>query len=362
MRRLAVTLFALVLTQGAAAQQAAPEGAFNQTWLAYVEARDTGDKVRTLETARAVLETARATFADDDERLPLLMSNYGTALRENRDYDAAREVLGEALELGESIHGKDSEKLIPVLMAYADSLAWAGRPLRQEERYKQALKIAKKHYGETSTEYAEVAFRAGVRVMELSKSTNAEGYFRDAYDIYAELKGPNSREAGLAAFYRGKVHYGRGHFKNATRYFNDALLALEGDAEYEMFIRASLVQAYENRGMSEEATEHCLAIGAATPLTPDQDYQPLFRAVPHYPRDMLASGREGHVDVEFEVDEQGFVRDPVVIARDGGMSFEKEALKAVEAFRYAPRFENGEPVAVDGVKTRITFQISSNRR
>ena len=38
-------------------------------------------------------------------------------------------------------------------------------------------------------------------------------------------------------------------------------------------------------------------------------------------------------------------------------SFEKEALAAVERFRYAPRFEDGEPVAVEGVKTRITFEI-----
>ena len=40
-----------------------------------------------------------------------------------------------------------------------------------------------------------------------------------------------------------------------------------------------------------------------------------------------------------------------------GKSFEQASLDAVQRFRYAPQFEDGKPVAVDGVKTRVGFRI-----
>ena len=118
---------------------------------------------------------------------------------------------------------------------------------------------------------------------------------------------------------------------------------------------------------------HCLAVGRESPARPDQDYVPLFRMAPVYPTMMLAQGIEGHVDFEFTIDENGFVRDAVVVgevadgrpdlvrARVGtsqeDRSFQNAARAAVERFRYAPRFVDGEAVAVDGVKTRISFRI-----
>ena len=87
------------------------------------------------------------------------------------------------------------------------------------------------------------------------------------------------------------------------------------------------------------------------------------------------SGVEGYVDFEFTIDKNGFVRDPEVIAiassgrasksiggssfdsRPEDRSFESAALKALERFRYAPRFVDGNAIEVDGVKTRITFEI-----
>jgi outer membrane biosynthesis protein TonB len=96
---------------------------------------------------------------------------------------------------------------------------------------------------------------------------------------------------------------------------------------------------------------------------------------PRYPSVMLNSGQEGYVVFSFTVDEEGYVREPEVIeesdfrymsgrrtgssmsvpARD--RSFRVAAQEAVERFRYAPRFEDGKPVATAGVKTRITFKL-----
>lgn len=357
MLRLLPILLLFALSPAAVAQDAEQTKAFNDAWNAYAEAREAGDQERLIATAGAVYEKAKAIFPADDDRLPLLADNYGHALLRGGEVKQAQDVIREALRLSQSIHGEQSPEVLPILMNYADSQAAKHNPGPQEKVYGQALAIAETNYGRNSAEYAGVAFRAGVRILEQSGSDDGLGYLEDAYEIYSELQGADSQSAGLAAFYAGKVEFGRRKHTRATEWFLAALQGLAGDTRYEGYVRAYLVKTYEIRNMSDEATEHCIAIGAITPVDPNQDYLPLFRMAPKFPTDMLARRKEGYVDFEFTVDESGFVRDPVVIEREGGKSFEKEALAAVERFRYAPRFEDGEPVAVEGVRTRITFQI-----
>ena len=110
--------------------------------------------------------------------------------------------------------------------------------------------------------------------------------------------------------------------------------------------------------MSDAATEHCLAIGAENMMSPDQDYQPLFRVAPEYPVQLLSRLEEGYVNLAVTVDANGFVQDPVPIDRQGNSAFERAATKAVERFRYAPQFKKGEPVAVNDVRTLFSFKIS----
>ena len=358
MLRLLSIIGLLTVSHAALAQDAEQITAFNEAWYAYAEARDGGDQERLIATAEAVFEKGKEIFPGDDDRLPLLAVNYGDALLRSGEYRQARDVYKEAVDRSKAIYGEQSPRVLPILLNYADSHAALHNSGRQERVYKEALAIAETNFGKTSAEYAGVAFRAGVRIFEKSGANDGLRYLEDAYAIYSELEGSNSQSAGLAAFYAGKVEFGERRHTAATEWFLAALQGLEGDSQYEGYVRAYLVKAYEYRNMSDEATEHCIAIGAITPNDPDQDYLPLFRMAPKYPADLLGRGREGYVDFEFTVDENGFVRDPVVVDGKGERTFEKEALAAVERFRYAPRFENGEPVAVEGVKTRITFEIA----
>ena len=61
--------------------------------------------------------------------------------------------------------------------------------------------------------------------------------------------------------------------------------------------------------------------------------------------------------MDFTVDENGIVRDAKVLESDGGPGFEVSALEAMRAFRYAPRFVDGNAVAVAGVRNLIKFEI-----
>jgi protein TonB len=86
------------------------------------------------------------------------------------------------------------------------------------------------------------------------------------------------------------------------------------------------------------------------------DYLPIVRVAPVYPARALSRGLEGHVDLEFTVTTAGTVRDPIILFSTSSL-FERAATRAVLKFKYKPRVVDGVPVDVDGVKTRITFQI-----
>ena len=173
--------------------------------------------------------------------------------------------------------------------------------------------------------------------------------------------GPEDVRTAFAQLNLGKLELSTRDYEDAIDYFQVALEGFDNGApdslEYELLTRTLLVQAFESVGKSDEATAHCLAIGARSANRTNQDYLPIYRTAPDYPRDRLVSKVNGHVDLAFTVDANGFVQNPRVIAFEGGESFQQAALDAVVNFRYAPRFNEGEPMVTENVTTRITFRI-----
>lgn len=89
----------------------------------------------------------------------------------------------------------------------------------------------------------------------------------------------------------------------------------------------------------------------------DGEYLPIVRVQPVYPRRALTRNIEGWVLVEFVVTETGTVRDPVVLVAEPPGFFERAALNAVVKFKYKPKVDGGEPVAVSGVRNRFVFEM-----
>ncbi len=63
--------------------------------------------------------------------------------------------------------------------------------------------------------------------------------------------------------------------------------------------------------------------------------------------------------VELTVDSGGFVKDPQIIENKGVAAFKKTSLEAAEKFRYAPRYENGQPVDTTGVRYKFSYNIAN---
>jgi len=91
---------------------------------------------------------------------------------------------------------------------------------------------------------------------------------------------------------------------------------------------------------------------------PDGEMLPIVKVAPAYPQRAVTRGIEGYVLLEFTVDETGRVEAPRVIESDPPGVFDREALRAVLKFKYKPRILNGEPVRVEGVLHRLTFELN----
>ncbi|MEM9690584.1 MAG: TonB family protein [Pseudomonadota bacterium] len=369
MRHSALILIGLLLLTPA---RASDVDTFKAAWSAYDAAMQTDDTQQRVDAARAVVDAGKVIFEESDERLTTITHNYGIALANHGDKEQAAKAYKEALRLGEIAFGKQSGKLIVILSDLADSKAEVYSPAAQMKHYRRALKIAEAEFGKQSIEYADLAFRRSHNVYTMSRSTAAQKDMKVAREIYASLPEPRTQNVALSDYFLGRMEFSAYNYRRSSEHLELALDGFSGPDDssqkqaLRLMTRALLVQTYESRGLSEDATEHCIAIGRDTQFSPDQDYAPIFRIAPVYPASMLSAGKMGYVDLEFTVTESGFVEDVTIINRvvDGKpkerrSDFDKAALDAVQKFRYAPRFVDGKAVASSGVQTRISFKIES---
>ncbi len=88
------------------------------------------------------------------------------------------------------------------------------------------------------------------------------------------------------------------------------------------------------------------------------DYLPLVKISPIYPPRALARGIEGWVMLEFTVTENGAVTDIRVIdSQPKSKIFHRASIDAASRWKYKPRVIDGNAVAVQGVRHKITFKI-----
>ena len=103
------------------------------------------------------------------------------------------------------------------------------------------------------------------------------------------------------------------------------------------------------------------AVAAAAPSAPAapaasgpstaEEVSPLVDIPPNYPQRALAAGIEGEVTLAFTITPDGRVENLRVTHAQPKGVFEREARRAASRWRFAPRRENGQPVAREATKT-----------
>lgn len=86
------------------------------------------------------------------------------------------------------------------------------------------------------------------------------------------------------------------------------------------------------------------------------DVLPLVRENPTYPPNALAEGRDGHVQLRFDVTAAGEVEN-VAVVESSDAEFEEPAMRALAEWRYLPRIVGGKRVRHEGVHTIVRFVL-----
>lgn len=347
----------IVLLAGPALAQTPPGNDLAEAWREYTELYRQGNYSGSLEPARRVYELMEESQAEGDPQLAAATYNYGENLLRVHDLKAARGVLRNAQDRYEAVYGEDGIELLPVLLsrARADASRPNSRPKRGHLR--SARKLVAENFAKDTEEYADHLLQVG----QVALLGGEDEDVREALTIYRAALGPRHLKTGQAAMTLGRYYVVKDNRRTATEYLQQALAIFDTS---DPAARSSAIVAHglmvlllERADERDAATPHCLEMGRLAEGSEGLDFIPISRRAPSYPASALQRNLEGWVELIFTVDPDGYVIDPQVIDYKGHSDFREAATAAVLKFRYAPRFENGEPVSVAGVKTRINFSI-----
>lgn len=95
-------------------------------------------------------------------------------------------------------------------------------------------------------------------------------------------------------------------------------------------------------------------------LGQNSELVPIVRVNPIYPERAAQRGIEGWVILEFSIDTEGRTSNARVIGNEPSGIFDSAALRSISKWRYSPRVVDGEPIQVDQVQVRLTFNLQKS--
>ncbi|GAA5192098.1 TonB family protein [Ferrimonas gelatinilytica] len=317
--------------------------ALMQHYHAYQSALAAGDPAEAEQQVAQAYRIALETLGPEHDNTINLAFNWGNSLLALERKDEAHSAFEAALTSLEAVDGNEALTLLDPLVGQA----------RASEDDKEAITLLERAI-EIADEQGTSLQRAAAQVAgfdrlshSLSGQRKAWRWMDQALETYRAELPENALERVKAEFKMGQIEMARGRKKTAIQHFGtvvEAFSDLSFDYPYELAAHARLVELYEAVGKRDLATPHCQAIGNMVPWSDAQEQTPLVRIAPDYPIAAARRRLEGHVVVEFTIDEQGFVQDPEVKESEGHKAFAKETLKALKQWRYAPKFDQGKPV------------------
>ena len=338
--------------------------AFKAAYDRYQTALETNDIEAASAAAAQALELGKLVFPDDSPSLLALYVNHGDLLIDQQRYTEAVPLLQEAVTRFEKQYGKKDERLIYALWALAEANGSTGE---HEIAVKQLIRLSrmvKKAHGPESRVFADVQQLLGQEsYFSASQYKKARRPLANAYDIYSSLYGDSVYQTGLAALWLGKAELlEKNGNEQAERHFLEALNIFEATTPPGHPLRLAahdlLVNIYEDTARGDQATGHLLAIAQMGPRTEIDGNLPLYKRSPAYPQAAARLEKEGWVLVEFTVTASGTVANPTIVQSAGGADFERAALDAIKAYRYAPAVLDGQVIATDGVRNLVTFKMA----
>ena len=341
---------------------------FNKDYAEIQELISSGQLREAGDGALAAVPLAEVVFNTDPENL----ANYYylvAQLQATQPWSGmAREavpIAERAVEMMSNLHGDVSGEALRARSYMLRILTYAMRGAENRESIASKLRVqtakALKLVKDVETAAAADLYLAlSGSAQTISK---AKKYSDSASEIFASIHGAKSKEAIQA-----KVASAR--FLKREKQIRELTSILEFiDREKNLLllkagVHQKLAVLHVLGGEEEASMRHNIAASEAFELLGQakaivaSEYLPIVKANPKYPRRAQLRGIEGYVVLEYVVDETGRVVNPRVLEAKPRRTFDKAAIEATHLYRYLPAVKEGQPIAVSGVRTRITFEMA----
>lgn len=362
-RRLASVLVASLWLLGGVVGPAgaADTGEVMAAYKAYMAAYQAGDAEQALAEAERAYRLAEQVPQVPDRNRAVLAFNYGKMLRLMGEQDAAEAKLSESLDRFEAVAGKRAMEIVDPLIELALVEAARDKHMRAIRMYRRALRIVAKSEPPQPVLESDIRIELSRLYIRAQDAARARGEARAAERALARLDTPDPLRQGVIAFQKGYVEMSASRHKKAIPHLEESVRLMDASTAdghtFQLRARSFLIHAFEELGRSDEATEHCIAIGHLKQGRGDAEQEPLFKLMPNYPPVAASGGVEGYVIVEFDVTASGQTENVRVVEADPEGYFERSATEAAARFRYAPAIEHGQPVPIPGVQNLITYRL-----
>lgn len=350
-----VMAFVLALSLGSMKAQGDARGDFERAYKEYRQHMQAGEERLALQPAKAAYDAGLQVFGKKGLNTANLALNYAYLLNQRGQHEQARVVLKGKLKVLQKHYGKEAAELLPMYMELGMAHFELPSPRKGVNYLRQVASLVEDDENELYR--ARINFNIATQLISRQGMASARDFMETAHTIYTRNLQKEDVRLGLTSFHLGRFLITDEQYDRAKQELGVAIhvfSSLEStNRQTELAARLLMIVALENMGERDLATEHCLVIGRVR-QDEDSDYVPVYKPQPIYPRAALQRRQSGEVVVEFMVDAAGIVVDPAIVSSSSEV-FDQAALEAVNKFRYAPRFENGQPVATEGVQNKVMF-------
>jgi tetratricopeptide (TPR) repeat protein len=326
-----------------------------------------------------------------DRALLRPLHGLGATYFATQQYEDAALMLKRALDISRNLDGLFNVEQMSILVPLIDSLVALGRNDEAERAFDYAIRVAETGYGKTDLRVQKPLDRSAQWQEKMGRYATARALYARALQI-AEQAGPgaaiNTVEPleGIARTYRlefvnsdaeksdtsdvyAPTPHGDPAVQDAQRLNPDgerailmALGAIDRAEPVDHMRRGTafvelgdwyLSGDVPNRAMASYRRawkEFALSGSTGTLAAPRQlAYRAPLASVSRVRGDRDTM-EEHFVEVSFTVTSEGRTRDVVTVDTNAPLAQQKTVMAAVRKARYAPRFENGEPVETLGVR------------
>ncbi|KGJ99161.1 energy transducer TonB [Thalassotalea sp. ND16A] len=317
---------------------------FNQVYGAYKKALKENQFEKFAELTKESYRLGCLVYSDKHINCAKLAINYAAELKPY-DWQIKQDIYNKALIIYNQHFAESSVEVTELSIMLAESLPYK----QKKQAFKilgEALKSLKDNKDINDVVRMQLQMKAGQKYLRLGSKKSR--ILVESYQALSKIFQADDARLLESRFWAAKYHIANNRKHKAIELLEQNVEQYEKIKEYshpyELVARAQLVNLYERVRKSEQATKHCIAIGALKPWNDSQEQTPLFRSNPVYPVSAARRGKEGWVQLQFTIDKQGMVKDPLILATSNKETFNKASLQALKEWRYAPKFENGVPV------------------